>query len=124
MPPLEPAGNAPARTPTPNGATQGTVSGAVAGAVAHEVLPNVSQGALNTITGTIRVRVRIRVDRAGNVTEASLESPGPSPYFARLALAAAKGWKFAAEPQTPPADSRLTFEIRRDGTRALSTEIR
>ena len=94
------------------------------GAVAHEVLPNVSQRALDTITGTLKVRVRIKVDRAGNVTEANLESAGPSPYFARLALAAANGWKFTAEPQPTQTEWRLLFEFRRDGTRAIPTEIR
>jgi TonB family protein len=118
MPQAEPARQAPARTPSPDATTQG--------AVAHEVLPNVSQGALNTITGTVKVRVRIKVDRAGNVIEANLESPGPSPYFARLALAAANGWKFTpqAEPQSPQAEWRLIFEFRRDGTRAIPMEIK
>jgi eukaryotic-like serine/threonine-protein kinase len=112
----EPGRQTVATTPGPGAATPA--------AIAHEVLPNASQSALHTITGTVRVRVRLRVDRAGNVIEASLESPGPSPYFARLALAAAKGWKFTAEPQPPPTDWRLIFEFRRDGTRAIPTEIR
>jgi TonB family protein len=112
----EPAGGAPARTATPGAATKS--------AVAHEVLPNVSRRALDTITGTLKVRVRIKVDRAGNVTEANLESAGPSPYFARLALAAANGWKFTAGPQPTQTEWRLLFEFRRDGTRAIPTEIR
>jgi len=111
-----PAGHAPAKTPTLSAATQD--------AVAHEVLPNVPQKALDTITGTLKVRVRIKVDRAGNVTEANLESAGPSPYFARLALAAANGWKFTAEPQPSQTEWRLLFEFRRDGTRATPTQIR
>jgi TonB family protein len=36
----------------------------------------------------------VDVDAAGNVTEARLQSAGPSKYFARLALEAARGWKF------------------------------
>lgn len=111
-----PAGHAPARTPTSGAAMKG--------AVAHEVLPNVSQRALDTITGTVKVGVRIKVDRAGNVIGAKLESPGPSPYFARLALAAANGWKFTAEPQPTQTEWRLLFEFRRGGTRAIPTEIR
>jgi TonB family protein len=112
----QPALQAPAKTPTPGAATKS--------AVAHEVLPNVSQRALGTITGTLKVRVRIKVDRGGNVTQASLESAGPSPYFARLALAAANGWKFTAEPQPSQTEWRLLFEFRRDGTRAIPTQIR
>jgi TonB family protein len=112
----EPARQAPAKTPTPDAATQA--------AIAHEVLPNVPQSALHTITGTVKVRVRIKVDRDGNVTHASLESPGPSPYFARLALAAANGWKFTAQSQPAQTEWRLLFEFRRDGTRAVPTEIK
>jgi TonB family protein len=112
----EPESHAPARAPTPGAATKS--------AVAHEVLPNVSQRALDTITGTLKVRVRIKVDRTGNVTEANLESAGPSPYFARLALAAANGWKFTAQPQPTQTEWRLLFEFRRDGTRAIPTQIR
>jgi eukaryotic-like serine/threonine-protein kinase len=114
--PAEPARQAPAKTPSPDAATPA--------AVAHEVLPNVSQSALHTITGTVKVRVRIKVDRDGNVTHASLESPGPSPYFARLALAAANGWKFSAQSQPAETEWRLLFEFRRDGTRAVPTEIK
>jgi len=60
----------------------------------QRVMPRVSPGARNTITGKIRVVVKVDVDTAGNVTEARLQSPGPSRYFARLALEAARGWKF------------------------------
>jgi len=64
------------------------------GDIVQRVMPRVSPGARNTITGKIRVVVKVDVDTAGNVTEARLQSPGPSRYFARLALEAARGWKF------------------------------
>ena len=72
-------------------------SGIISGSVLHQVLPNVSQTARNTIQGKVRVRVKLTVDESGNVTEASFLSPGPSKYFARLAMQASRDWKF-----TPP----------------------
>jgi TonB family protein len=62
--------------------------------VVRRVIPQVSPGARNTITGMIRVLVKVDVDAAGNVTQARLQSPGPSKYFARLALESARDWKF------------------------------
>lgn len=79
-----------------------TTSGAEAGlgaadenGVVHRVLPQVSAGALRTVRGTIKVRVRVMVDSAGNVTKTRIESGGPSRYFSRMALEAARDWKFA-----------------------------
>ena len=67
------------------------------GSVLQQVLPNVSQNARNTIQGKVRVRVKLAVDESGNVTEVTFLSPGPSQYFARLAIEASRQWKF-----TPP----------------------
>jgi TonB family protein len=67
------------------------------GEVAHQVLPDIPQNARNTITGTVKVGVRVEVDSSGKVTAATLKSPGPSKYFAGLALKAAQEWEF-----TPP----------------------
>jgi TonB family protein len=72
-----------------------TLTGSVIkGAVVEQVLPNVPRSASDTITGTVRVRVRVAVDSTGNVTDAALDSPGPSKYFANLAVQAARRWKF------------------------------
>jgi TonB family protein len=67
------------------------------GAVVHEVIPTVAQSARNTITGKVRVVAKVDVDTSGNITDVTLDSPGPSKYFARLASEAARQWKF-----TPP----------------------
>lgn len=67
------------------------------GAVADKAMPSVSQRSLNTITGKVRVAVRLSVDKSGHVENASLASAGPSPYFANVALSAARRWTF-----TPP----------------------
>jgi len=63
--------------------------------VVHRVLPQVSAGAQRTVRGTIKVRVRVTVDSDGDVTKARVESGGPSKYFSRIALEAARDWKFA-----------------------------
>jgi TonB family protein len=67
------------------------------GAVREKVLPSVPRSARDTIEGHVRVRVKVGVDLSGNVTTATLASPGPSQYFAKLALQASLRWKF-----TPP----------------------
>lgn len=120
------------RVPKPNPATHAKTpspeSGSVAarGAVLQRVMPRVAPGARETIEGTIRVRIRVRVDPVGNVTDAFLESSGPSKYFARLALDAAREWKF-----TPPHEQgravasewRLQFGFRRTDTEVLPSQV-
>jgi TonB family protein len=69
--------------------------GMVPGAVLQRVLPDVLPRARASIRGTVRVDVRVDVDSLGDVEGATLESPGPSKYFARLALQSAHGWRFA-----------------------------
>ena len=64
------------------------------GEVVKRVIPAISPGALHSIRGRIKIQVKVDVDEAGNVTQARLKSAGPSRYFARLALEAARGWKF------------------------------
>jgi TonB family protein len=77
-------------TPQPKTSTGSVIKGGVI----EQVLPNVPSSASDTITGTVRVRVRIAVDSTGNVTDATLDSTGPSKYFANQALRAARRWKF------------------------------
>ena len=101
--------------------------GASQGDVVRQVLPDVPQSAKDTITGTVRVGVRVAVDSSGKVTAAELASPGPSPYFARLALKAAQGWEFTP-PQVngQPAESvwLLRFRFRRTSTQASPERLR
>jgi TonB family protein len=95
--------------------------GLEASGVVHQVLPDVPQKASNTIQGTVRVSVRINVDRSGRVVATELEFPGPSRYFARLALAAAQDWKFAPYDQNIDREFIVNFEFTNTGTRALAT---
>lgn len=67
------------------------------GDVLDQVLPEVSQKARDTIRGRVRVGIKVHVDAAGAVSDAEMDSPGPSKFFADLALQAARKWVF-----TPP----------------------
>ncbi len=89
------------------------------GDVVGRVMPRVSPGARNTITGTIRIVVKVDVDATGNVTQARLQSAGPSKYFARLALEAARDWKFKpvlANGQAVASEWLVRFGFSRRGT--------
>jgi TonB family protein len=102
-----------------------TVRGLTAGKVAEQVLPNVPQSALNTIHGTVRVDVSISVDSAGNVTDADLESPGPSKYFAGLALDTAQQWKFGppkVQGRSVLSNWLLRFQFTRNGTKVIPVQ--
>lgn len=88
-------------------------TGTVQGVVTEQVLPNVPRSARNTIEGKIRVTVRLVVDAAGEVSAATLEKPGPSKYFAGLALASARRWKFRpAQVDGKPVPSKWTLRFR------------
>ncbi len=100
-------------------------SGTVKGAVASQVLPDVSETARNTIHGTVKVKVKAEVDPSGSVSNATLESMGPSRYFSGRALEATQQWKFKP-PQVngKPVSSiwTLQFEFRQTGTTVRPVE--
>jgi TonB family protein len=113
---------APAPTPSRERTTRQRVT---AGQVAQQVLPDVPPSARNTIRGRVAVGVRISVDSKGNVTQAELDSPGPSKYFARLALEAAQQWKFEPprmEGRGVLSDWLLRFEFTGSGTKVVPRE--
>jgi TonB family protein len=116
--------SAPAETPVQSdaGASRITARFVASGKVVHQVLPNVPRSARATIQGKVKVGVKVHVDPSGNVASANLVSPGPSKYFAGLALQAARRWKF--EP--PKVDDRnvssewiLRFQFGKAGTTVL-----
>jgi TonB family protein len=103
-----------------------TTRGIIKGAVAERVLPDVSRSARNTIEGKVKVKVGVVVNSAGEVSEATLDNPGPSEYFANLALQAAKRWKFKpAQVNGQAVSSRWTlrFQFGRQTTDAVPTEV-
>jgi TonB family protein len=79
--------------------------------IVQRVMPQVSPTARGTIEGTVRVRVKVEVDAVGNVAKADLESAGPSKYFSRLALEAARSWKFSPAQAGEPGDREWTLHF-------------
>jgi TonB family protein len=113
----EPAESAPLVTPT--GQTQmQNVAVAAQDEIASRVVPDIPAKARNTIHGTVMVFVQVTVDSAGSVAEATLE-PGGSQYFGKLAIEAARHWRFAPAKGMPPRTWILRFEITRTSTQVI-----
>jgi TonB family protein len=107
-------------------ATRPSGSGAIPGAVAEKVMPSVSQRSRSTITGKVRVGVKVAVDPSGRVVNASLTSPGPSRYFANMALQSARKWTFTPPrmaEQAVPSQWILKFAFARSGVEAQSQQV-
>jgi len=101
------------------------MSSSARGEVLDQILPEASPKALATIHGVVRVSVRVHVDPTGNVAEATLDSPGPSPYFADLALKAARRWQFAspeAGGHSIPSEWLIRFHFTPSGPKAIPTQ--
>ena len=93
------------------------VAAQASGGVTHQVLPDVSQKSLGTIRGTVRVAIAVNVDASGRVSDATIDSQGPSAYFANVALDAARQWKFT--PGRAGASGwTVHFEFSPDGVKA------
>jgi TonB family protein len=95
--------------------------------VVRRVMPQVSPNARRTIQGKIKVRVKVEVDAAGNVANAKLESAGSSQYFSRVALAAARDWKFSPAPaggQSGDRQWKLQFAFSRAKTEASAVRAK
>jgi len=90
----------------------------------HEVIPEVPESARRTIRGHIKVWVRVTVDQDGSVFAATADRIGPSWYFQRLAIEAAKKWTF------PPIDTQsrrlmqVRFDFSSDGTSGRAVTLR
>jgi TonB family protein len=87
----------------------------------NEVIPEVPQSALQTIRGTVRVSVRVIVDREGAVLAAISDDHGPSRYFERLALEAAKKWTFKPADTEAQRIMLVRFSFTREGTTARAS---
>jgi len=95
------------------------------GEVLDQILPEASPGALATIQGVVRVGVRVQVDPSGTVSDAALDSPGPSKYFADLALQAARRWQFTspeAGGHSIPSEWLIRFQFTPSGPKAIPTQ--
>ena len=81
-------------------------------------MPDIIPSAMKSISGTLRVSVRLSVDANGTVTDATLESPGPSKYFAGKSLEAARHWKFKPAQVggiAAPSTWTLEFQFKQSG---------
>lgn len=97
-----------------------------AGAVLDQVLPDVSPKARATIRGSVRVGIKLQVDAAGAVSGAELDSPGPSKFFADLALNAGKKWVFSppeVNGKSVPSEWILRFVFTQGDTKVTPSRI-
>jgi TonB family protein len=90
---------------------------------ANEVLPKVSRSALDTVRGTLRVSLRVTVDGSGRVIDAAPDDPGPSRYFERHSLEAAKQWTFVPADQGGTRTMQIRFAFTRSGVTASAKPI-
>ena len=84
--------------------------------VSQRVVPKVPEKARHSITGRPAVVVRVSVGPTGDVTQAAVERTF-SPYFSKLAVDAARQWKFVAEEGAGPREWILRFEFTQTNTR-------
>jgi len=115
----------PTASPPPQPRAGKYSAGAVPGAVAERVMPPVPRKSRDTISGKIRVGVRVAVDPSGNVVAASLDSRGPSRYFAKLALEASRHWKFTppqVDGEAVASEWRVRFEFGRATTKVYPVQ--
>jgi TonB family protein len=116
-----PQATAPAQAAPPPGPVK-----ASGGAVEERVMPEDRAHGERTIHGKVTVRVRVEVDREGRVSNASFESEGPSRYFGKIALEAARKWRFRPPQSNGGAQSSawiLRFEFRRGRTDVSEVEV-
>jgi serine/threonine protein kinase len=95
------------------------------GEVLNEVLPQPPRKSLATIHGSFHVIVKVQVDAAGNVVSSSLDSPGPSRYFAGLAEKAAGQWQFSGAEDAGhgiPSAWLIRFEFTSAGVHATAQQ--
>ena len=88
-----------------------------------EVIPDVPRSARETIRGTIRVSIRVIVEKEGTVLAATADERGPSRYFERLAVEAAKKWTFTPADSAEQRVMLIRFYFKRSGTTARAIPL-
>jgi outer membrane biosynthesis protein TonB len=89
----------------------------------HQVIPDVPRSARRTIRGHIKVWVRVIVDQDGSVFAAVADRTGPSRYFERLAIEAAKKWTFPSVDTPSQRLMQVQFDFSRDGARGRAVTL-
>jgi TonB family protein len=93
-------------------------------ATINEVIPDVPERAQRTIRGHVRVSIRVIVENDGTVFAALTEQRGPSRYFERLAIEAAKQWTFEPTDSTAQRLMLVKFDFTRTGTTAQAVALK
>jgi TonB family protein len=121
--PANPPATAPLATSEPQ--AEAVPGGTAKGEVVKRVQPDVLPAAQASIHGKVVVNLRVNVDANGDVSNASPESPQVSRYFTRVAVEAAREWKFSppqAQGKAAASVWALRFEFHRDGIETTATE--
>ena len=95
------------------------------GEVLNQVLPTANAKAMASIHGTFHVTARVQVDPSGKVTDATLDDPGPSKYFAGLTEKAARQWQFSSpesDGHSVPSEWLIRFDFTSSGIHAIPTQ--
>ena len=93
------------------------------GSVVHEEIPILSRSTRRSIHGRVTIPVHVTVDRSGTVIAETLESRDASGFFRRLALEAAKKWKFTPAESQPVRAWLIQFELSRSGAGAQAIPL-
>jgi TonB family protein len=107
-----------ARSIAPGAATNASSAAAV-----RQFIPEVPQRARRTIRGNVRVSVRVIVEQDGSVFAALAERRGPSRYFERVAIDAAKKWTFTPTEAEAQRLMLVKFAFNREGTTAEAVAL-
>jgi TonB family protein len=105
---------APSAAPEPAPLAESPQGGVVKGLVAQQALPDIPARIIDAVRGHFKVRIRVEVDPEGNVSQASIDSAGPSSYFANQAQNAAQSWKFTpakVDGRAVPSTWLLQFQF-------------
>ena len=114
-------------SPSSAATAKSAVSTLARGEVLDQVLPSANAKAMASIQGTFHVTARVRVDPSGRVTDATLEDPGPSKYFANLTEKAARQWQFSSpesDGHSVPSEWLIRFDFSSSGVHAIPTQAR
>lgn len=126
--PASAASASPPHAPSPARATKAKPRAAeievATSAGVHEVIPDVPDRARRSIRGHVRVSVRVIVDPDGSVFAALTEQRGPSRYFERLAIDAAKKWAFPPTEESGQRFMLVKFDFSREGATAQAVALK
>jgi len=118
-----PASTLPATTPSGSAADLPDPDFMLPSSAVTEVIPDVPASASRTIRGRVRVSVRVIVEQDGTVFAALADDRGPSRYFERLAVDAAKKWTFAPADTDEQRLMLIRFTFTREGATASASAL-